>query len=202
MSYHFNDKEVLSELSRIFYKIDKDSDGKISKNDLFVAYNEIGEKISKEEMDNIIKSVDFDKNGFIEYEEFVRVLIPEEKLFTEENLKNAFALFDTDKNGFITPTQIINVLEKDEIISEKAKLMLKDEIKKIIGNDIIKYENFKNILVAQKEAEKKQQLAAQAEQDRKQKAIEAAQQDTTALFYQALSGTASKVVLKNEKPHG
>ena len=54
-------------------------------------------------------------------------------------------------------------------------------------------------LVAQKEAEKKQQLAAQAEQTRKQKAIEAAQQDTTALFYQALSGTASKVVLKNEK---
>ena len=54
-------------------------------------------------------------------------------------------------------------------------------------------------LVAQKEAEKKQQLAAQAEQTRKQKAIEAAQQDTTALFYQALSGSASKIVLKNEK---
>ena len=147
MSYHFNDKEVLSELSRIFYKIDRDSDGKISKNDLYVAYNEVGEKISKEEMENIIKSVDFDKNGFIEYEEFIRVLIPEEKLFTEENLKNAFALFDTDKNGFITPTQIINVLEKDEIISEKAKLMLKDEIKKIIGNDIIEYEKFKNIML-------------------------------------------------------
>ena len=53
--------------------------------------------------------------------------------------------------------------------------------------------------VAQKEAEKKQQLAAQAEQAKKQKAIEEAQQDTTALFYQALTGSASQVVLKNEK---
>ena len=146
MSYHFDDKEILSELSRMFYKIDKDSDGKISKKDLYKVYNEAGEKLSKNELDRIIDSVDFDKNGYIEYEEFIRVLIPEEKLFTEQNFRNAFALFDVEKNGFITPTQIIDVLLKDEIISEKVKLMLKNEIMNF-GDEIIEYEEFKNMML-------------------------------------------------------
>ncbi len=146
MSYHFDDKEILSELSRMFYKIDKDSDGKISKKDLYKVYNEVGEKLSKNELERIIDSVDFDKNGYIEYEEFIRVLIPEEKLFTEQNFRNAFALFDVEKNGFITPTQIIDVLLKDEIISEKVKLMLKNEIMNF-GDEIIEYEEFKNMML-------------------------------------------------------
>ena len=53
--------------------------------------------------------------------------------------------------------------------------------------------------VVQKKAEEKQKMAALAEKDKKQKALEEAQQDTTALFHSALSGQASKVVLKNEK---
>jgi calcium-dependent protein kinase len=146
MSYHFDDKEILSELSRMFYKIDKDSDGKISKTDLYIVYNEAGEKLSKKELQKIIDSVDFDKNGYIEYEEFIRVLIPEEKLFTEQNLRNAFALFDVEKNGFITPTQIIDVLLKDEIISEKVKTMLKNEIIDF-GDEIIEFEEFKNMML-------------------------------------------------------
>ena len=53
MSYNFNDKEILAELSRFFTKIDKDSDGKINKADLFLAYNEAREKITNEELEQI-----------------------------------------------------------------------------------------------------------------------------------------------------
>ena len=146
MSYHFNDKEILAELSRFFTKIDKDSDGKINKADLFLAYNEAREKITNEELEQIIKWVDFDKNGYIEYEEFIRVLIPEEKLFTDNNLRNAFSLFDIDNNGFITPIQVVEILQKDEKISEKVKLMLKEEIANI-GDEIIDFEEFRNIML-------------------------------------------------------
>ncbi len=53
--------------------------------------------------------------------------------------------------------------------------------------------------VAQKKAEEQQKKAALASENKRKKALEEAQQDTTALFHNALKGTASKVVLKNEK---
>ncbi|MBR3473173.1 MAG: membrane protein insertase YidC [Prevotella sp.] len=53
--------------------------------------------------------------------------------------------------------------------------------------------------VAQKKAEEQQKMAALASENKRKKALEEAQQDTTALFHNALKGTASKVVLKNEK---
>ena len=42
ISYHFNDKPLLHELSRIFYKIDRNKDGEITKEDLLNAYEEAG----------------------------------------------------------------------------------------------------------------------------------------------------------------
>ena len=53
--------------------------------------------------------------------------------------------------------------------------------------------------VAQKKAEEQQKMAALAAKNKKQKELEEAQQDTTSLFYSALTGNASEVVLKNDK---
>ena len=125
ISYHFNDMQLLHELSRIFYKIDRNTDGKITKEDLWNAYEEAGEKITKSELEEIINMVDFDKNGFIEYEEFIRVCIPEDRLFTDTNLKHAFDLFDTEKKGAITHMQVVDALEREAKINPK---MIKFEI--------------------------------------------------------------------------
>ena len=85
------------ELSRIFYNIDRNSDGKITIEGLTNAYEEAGNKINKNELEEIIKMGDFDWNGFIEYDKFIRVWIPEDRLLAEDNLKDAFDLFDKDK---------------------------------------------------------------------------------------------------------
>ena len=53
--------------------------------------------------------------------------------------------------------------------------------------------------VAQKKAEEQQKMAALAAKNKKQKELEEAQQDTTSLFYSALTGNASEVILKNDK---
>ena len=145
ISYHFNDKPLLHELSRIFYKIDRNTDGKITKEDLLNAYEEAGEKISKNELEEIINSVDFDKNGFIEYEEFIRVCIPEDRLFTDSNLKNAFDLFDTEKKGSITYMQVVEALEREDKINGKMIELLKKEVIKM-GNELLDYEKFKNLM--------------------------------------------------------
>jgi serine/threonine protein kinase len=147
ISYHFNDKSLLHELSRIFYKIDRNTDGKITKEDLWNAYEEAGEKITKKELEEIINMVDFDKNGFIEYEEFIRVCIPEDRLFTDSNLKYAFDLFDTEKKGAITYLQVVDALEREEKLNGKMIDLLKEEVTNM-GNELLDYEKFKKLMVS------------------------------------------------------
>ena len=146
ISYHFKDTELLIELSRIFYKIDRNSDGKITKDDLIVAYEEVGEKINKKDLDEIIKNIDFDRNGFIEYNEFIRVCIPEDRLFTENNLKDAFDLFDKNKSGNISYLNVVEALESEDRINPKMVDLLKIEVTKM-GNDNLNFEKFKNLMV-------------------------------------------------------
>ena len=145
ISYNFKDTELLMELSRIFYKIDRNSDGKITKEDLTKAYEEAGDKIKKGELDEIIKMIDFDRNGLIEYDEFIRVCIPEDRLFTEDNLKDAFDLFDKEKKNEITYLNVVEALEREDRINGKMIELLKAEVGKM-GNEKLNFEKFKKIM--------------------------------------------------------
>lgn len=133
------------ELSRIFYKIDRNSDGKITKEDLTKAYEKAGDKIKKGELDEIIKMIDFDRNGLIEYDEFIRVCIPEDRLFTEDNLKDAFDLFDKEKKNEITYLNVVEALEREDRINGKMVELLKAEVGKM-GNEKLNFEKFKKIM--------------------------------------------------------
>ena len=79
LSHNFADKEQLSRLKKIFYKIDLNLDGKLSKDELETAFKEAGMEMKKEQLNKVIESIDFDGNGYIEYEEFIRVTLPKEK---------------------------------------------------------------------------------------------------------------------------
>ncbi len=59
--------------STIFHDFDKDKDGHISIRDLRKALNEIGEKVSDDELRGLIAEVDINKNCTIEEEEFLQV---------------------------------------------------------------------------------------------------------------------------------
>jgi len=80
----------LNKLKKIFYKIDLNLDGKLSKDELYTAFKEAGMEMKYDQLNKVSKSIDFDGNGFIEYEEFIRVTLPKEQLFTEKNLKSSF----------------------------------------------------------------------------------------------------------------
>ena len=153
LSYNFADKEELKRLRQIFYKIDLNLDGKISKEELYLAYKEAGIHISKAELEKIIKSIDFDGNGSIEYEEFIRVTLPKDQLFTDINLKNAFDMFDLDKNGSISMTEILEVIGADKEIDKNVIEELKSEILKG-GDEEIDFKHFKEIMYDLKQEEK------------------------------------------------
>ena len=59
--------------SKIFKSFDKDRDGHINIHDLRKALQEMGEKVSEEELRELIAEVDINKNGNIEEEEFLQV---------------------------------------------------------------------------------------------------------------------------------
>ena len=156
LSYNFADKEELKKLRKIFYKIDLNLDGKISKEELFFAYKEAGINITREELENIIKSIDFDGNGSIEYEEFIRVTLSKEQLFTDINLKTAFDMFDLDKNGTISLNEILEVIVADKEIDKNVIEELKQEILKDgDGDEEMDFKHFKEIMLGLKKEEKK-----------------------------------------------
>ena len=150
LSYNFADKEELKKLRNIFYKIDLNLDGKISKEELFLAYREAGIILNKKELEKIMKSIDFDGNGSIEYEEFIRVTLQKEQLFTDVNLKTAFDMFDLDKNGTISMSEILEVIGADKEISKNVIEQLKGELLKD-GDEEIDFKHFKEIMLDLKE---------------------------------------------------
>ena len=149
LSHNFAEKEQLNKLKKIFYKIDLNLDGKLSKEELNTAFKEAGMEMSKDQLDKVMESIDFDGNGYIEYEEFIRVTIPKEQLFTDANLKTAFDMFDLDKNGTISLTEFKEILGlgKNKDINVNNELLEEIPIK---GNEEINFEQFKKILLGQK----------------------------------------------------
>ena len=142
LSHNFTDKEELNKLKKIFYKIDLNLGGKLSKSEFEQAFKEAGIDINKEQIETMMKSIDFDGNGFIEYEEFIRVALPKEKLFTEKNLKIAFDMFDLDKNGMISLDEFKTILGIKKINDKKVNEELLNEIP-IKENEEMTFEQFK-----------------------------------------------------------
>ena len=148
LSHNFAEKGQLNKLKKIFYKIDLNLDGKLSKEELYTAFKEAGMEMKKEELEKVVESIDFDGNGYIEYEEFIRVTIPKEQLFTDANLKTAFDMFDLDKNGTISLTEFKEILGlgKNKDINLNKELLKEIPIK---GNEEINFEQFKKIILGQ-----------------------------------------------------
>jgi len=146
LSHNFSDNKLLNELTKLYDKLDKNCDYKITKGELFKAYKEADIPMTQEEIENIMNSIDFDQNGTVDYEEFIRMCIPKEQLFTEANLENAFLLFDTEKKGFITPSEISDFIQSHKKINEELKLLIKEEILDI-ADEIIDVEEFKRLMI-------------------------------------------------------
>ena len=87
--HHLTNTEECMEASKLFTKIDLNSDGKIEKHELIHFAN-----------------MDTDFNGFIEYEEFVRAAVNSNIFMSQNYLKFAFNYFDRDSSGDITFEEI------------------------------------------------------------------------------------------------
>ena len=109
------------QIRKTFLAMDKDGDGKISKNELIDQYKQsFGENEAENEVEKIMEQVDSDKSGFIDYTEFLKANIDISRLFSEKNLKSAFMLFDDDGSGKISSDKIKKVFAGEKNSDDKV----------------------------------------------------------------------------------
>ncbi|OMJ70823.1 hypothetical protein SteCoe_31123 [Stentor coeruleus] len=133
------------ELSEIFLSLDKNGDGRISKEELLEAYkNNMGE-CDENEVIRIMKEVDSDNSGYIDYTEFLKANIDTNKLLSDQNLKIAFSLFDSDCSGKISADELKKVFQGEKTSDDSVWMEVVKSID-INGDGEIDLEEFKALV--------------------------------------------------------
>ena len=135
---------------KLFNQIDKNGDGKISKDELFNGLQPYKKDVSDDELrkqvDIIFNNIDSDHNGYLEYEEFVRAAIDKDHFLSVNFLQFAFNYFDKDHDGEITLEEVKNkfFLSDKNRNSAKAQEQLQKSFNEIDinGDGKLSFEEF------------------------------------------------------------
>jgi calcium-dependent protein kinase len=100
------DEEYSRDLARLFRTIDKNEDGKLSKDEIEGAYEYLG--ISVQDIEKIFQEVDSDSSGMIEYTEFITACFKIKGNEQKDYLSKAFEVYDVGGDGTLSITELKN----------------------------------------------------------------------------------------------
>ncbi|XP_027072278.1 probable calcium-binding protein CML36 [Coffea arabica] len=101
---------VYEDVKEAFKMIDKDGDGKITREELEALLSRVGaEPPSAEELNMLLSEVDRDGDGCISLEEFEAIGSAFGPPSCDSEMRDAFDFFDTDHDGRITAEELYNV---------------------------------------------------------------------------------------------
>lgn len=104
--------QQLKEAKDAFDIFDRDSDGKISENELATVMRSLGQNPSQKEVKELMSTLDLDNSGQISFEEFCRLWCAQlDEVETEDDIVDAFRVFDKDSHGKIQATELVSVLK-------------------------------------------------------------------------------------------
>ena len=135
---------------KLFNIIDKNGDGKISKEELFDGLQPYKKDLSDEELrnqvDTIFNNIDTDHNNYLEYEEFVRAAIDKNNFLSINFLQFAFNYFDKNHDGGITYEEVKNKFYQND--KNKNSFKAQEQLQKafneidINGDGKLSFEEF------------------------------------------------------------
>jgi calcium-dependent protein kinase len=136
------------ELRKVFKEMDKNGDGKLSKEELLDYYQKYYEKEAADaEVKKIMQEVDSDNSGFVDYSEFIKATLDYRKIANTQFLRRAFDLFDNNANGSISASELKKILAGGNICEDK----IWNEIIKIVdmnGDGQIDFNEFERIILS------------------------------------------------------
>lgn len=139
-------KERLSEMSQTFQHLDKDGDGKISKEELIEAYLQfMSQAKAIKEVEAIMQSIDTNNSGFIDYTEFAAACLKREDIEDLDNLDIAFRAFDADGSGKISAQELKEMLCLDEDQTNSLRVLLQEIDEN--GDGQIDIDEFRNMMI-------------------------------------------------------
>ncbi|KAL8247022.1 hypothetical protein R6Q59_008238 [Mikania micrantha] len=106
------------EMRRVFDKLDKNKDGKISKEEYASAAGLLGGKTGRSEVAKAFQAIDTDGDGFVDFDEFMEAHKSDAGVMRGD-IKSAFKVFDLDGNGKISAEELAQVLRQ---LGEKCSL--------------------------------------------------------------------------------
>jgi len=135
---------------KLFNKIDKNGDGKISREELFDGLQPYKKDLDDDELrkqvESIFNNIDTDHNNYIEYEEFVRAAIDKNHFLSVNFLQFAFNYFDKDHDGGITYEEVKNKFYQND--KNKNSFKAQEQLQKafneidINGDGKLSFEEF------------------------------------------------------------
>ena len=111
-----------AELRAIFFQYDKDSDGKLTKDELAEAVLRCGYTVPKPMFDEIFLTFDKDEDGTLDFDEF-RVFITKTNLKPQQSVKDAMDLFKIDNNGYIDKFEFAQFAANREVRSRRRTIL-------------------------------------------------------------------------------
>lgn len=136
--------EEVNDIREIFHSLDKNGDGKLSKEELLEGFQE-GSGIIGFNIDEIFHECDADGNGYVDYTEFLVAASNWQKLASKERLRAAFNAYDQDGNGRISPQELVNALKNSGIDKKLIKDMI--EAADTNGDGEMDFDEFEQIML-------------------------------------------------------
>lgn len=143
----------VEEAFKLFNMIDKNGNGKITKQELHEGLEELSldrDLDLESTVERIFSLIDGDNNGYIQYEEFVRGCINKDMFINENIIKMSFRFFDKDNNGEITFEEVKSMFEKNFRKNINVEKCIKDIILEVDTNKDgkISYDEFLSMMKA------------------------------------------------------